>query len=106
MAIRELSKKISNKPSREELDNYIKFKPNNDEEIFQSLNNLRNCLDQKMNKSELSYYLNQKNNTQDCININQFNDLLNQFELFKNDIYNKLNKFENEVVIKDDKKCY
>ena len=102
MAIRELSKKISNKPSREELDNYIKFKPNNDEEIFQSLNNLRNCLDQKMNKSELSYYLNQKNNTQDCININQFNDLLNQFELFKNDIYNKLNKFENEVVIKDD----
>ena len=53
MAIRELSKKLSNKPSREELDNYIKFKPNNDEEIFQSINNLRNCLDQKMNKSEL-----------------------------------------------------
>ena len=39
MAIRDLSKKLSNKPSREEIDNYLKFKPNSDE-IFKALNNL------------------------------------------------------------------
>ena len=41
MAIRDLSKKLSNKPSRDELDNYLKFKPNSDE-IFKALNNLLN----------------------------------------------------------------
>ena len=52
IAIRDLSKKLSNKPSREELDNYLKFKSNNNDEIFQAINN--------------------------CVNINQFNDLIHQ----------------------------
>ena len=60
MAIRDLSKKLSNKPSRDELDNYLKFKPNSDE-IFKAINNLTQELDQKINKEELLEYLNQKN---------------------------------------------
>ena len=60
MAIRDLSKKLSNKPSREEIDNYLKFKPNSDE-IFKELNNLSQELEQKINKDELMKYLNQKN---------------------------------------------
>jgi len=71
-----LSKKLSNKPSREELDNYLKFKSNNNDEIFQAINN--------------------------CVNINQFNDLIHQFENLKNDIFLKLNKYENNLVTKDD----
>ena len=76
IAIRDLSKKLSNKPSREELDNYLKFKSNNNDEIFQAINN--------------------------CVNINQFNDLIHQFENLKNDIFLKLNKYENNLVTKDD----
>ena len=71
-----MSKKLSNKPSREELDNYLKFKSNNNDEIFQAINN--------------------------CVNINQFNDLIHQFENLKNDIFLKLNKYENNLVTKDD----
>ena len=37
-----------------------------------------------------------------CININQYNDLINQFENLKNDIFLKMNKFENNLVTKDD----
>ena len=69
IAIRDLSKKLSNKPSREELDNYLKFNSNDNENILQAINN--------------------------CININQYNDLINQFENLKNDIFLKMNKFEN-----------
>ena len=76
IAIRDLSKKLSNKPSREELDNYLKFKSNNNDEIFQAINN--------------------------CVNINQFNDLIHQFENLKNDIFLKINKYENNLVTKDD----
>ena len=76
IAIRELSKKLSNKPSREELDNYLKFKSNDNENILQEINN--------------------------CININQYNDLINQFENLKNDIFLKMNNFENNLVTKDD----
>ena len=71
-----MSKKLSNKPSREELDNYLKFKSNNNDDIFQAINN--------------------------CVNINQYNELINQFENLKNDIFLKLNKFENNLVTKDD----
>ncbi len=71
-----MSKKLSNKPSREELDNYLKFKSNNNDEIFQAINN--------------------------CVNINQFNDLIHQFENLKNDIFLKLSKYENNLVTKDD----
>ena len=74
IAIRDLSKKLSNKPSREELDNYLKFKSNNNDEIFQAINN--------------------------CVNINQFNDLIHQFENLKNDIFLKINKYENNLVTK------
>ena len=114
MAIRDLSKKLSNKPSREEIDNYLKFKPNSDE-IFQAINNLSheidnrptheeisNALEQKMNKNEYMLYLNQRDNPPENNCINQFNDLINRFEILKNEIFNKINKLENQVVLKDD----
>ena len=114
MAIRELSKKINNKLSREEIENELKFKINNDD-IFQAINNMsqeldnrptheeiNNALEGKMNKDEFMFYLNQKNNSNENININKFNDLLNAFENIKNEIFTKINKLENDVVNKDD----
>ena len=101
MAIRDLSKKLSNKPSRDELDNYLKFKPNSDE-IFKAINNLTQELDQKINKEELLEYLNQKNNCDENNNMNQYNSLINRFENLKNDIFNKINLIENNFVNKDD----
>ena len=114
MAIRELSKKINNKLSREEIENELKFKINNDD-IFQAINNIsqeldnrptheeiNNALEGKMNKDEFMFYLNQKNNSNENININKFNDLLNAFENIKNEIFTKINKLENVVVKKDD----
>ena len=113
MAIRELSKKINNKLSREEIEE-LKFKINNDD-IFQAINNIsqeldnrptheeiNNVLEGKMNKNEFMFYLNQKNNSNENININKFNDLLNAFENIKNEIFTKINKLENDVVKKDD----
>ena len=114
MAIRELSKKINNKLSREEIENELKFKINNDD-IFQAINNIsqeldnrptheeiNNALEGKMNKDEFMFYLNQKNNSNENININKFNDLLNAFENIKNEIFTKINKLENDVIKKDD----
>ena len=114
MAIRDLSKKISNKPSREEIDNYLKFKPNSDE-IFQAINNLSheldnrptheeisNALEQKINKNEIMFYLNQKDNSDENNYMNQYNELSQRFENLKNELLNKINKLENQVVIKDD----
>ena len=101
MAIRDLSKKLSNKPSRDELDNYLKFKPNSDE-IFKAINNLTQELDQKINKEELLEYLNQKNNCDENNNMNQYNSLINRFENLKNDLFNKINLIENNFVNKDD----
>ena len=101
LAIRDLSKKLSNKPSREEIDNYLKFKPNN-EEVFQAINDLGNSLEQKMYKNEFMNYLNQKNNIGENNYGNQYNELMDKFEKFKNDIFSKINKLENEVVKKDD----
>ena len=113
LAIRDLSKKLSNKPSREEIDNYLKFKPN-DDEILTAINNLSqelnnrptheeivNALDQKINKDELMFYLNQKNNSEE-INMNQYEDLINRLETLKNDIFTKINQLENDCVNKDD----
>ena len=101
LAIRDLSKKLSNKPSREEIDNYLKFKPNN-EDVFQAINDLGNSLEQKMDKNEFMNYLNQKNNIGENNCVNQYNELMDKFEKFKNDIFSKINKLENEVVKKDD----
>ena len=101
LAIRDLSKKLSNKPSREEIDNYLKFKPNN-EDVFQAINDLGNSLEQKMDKNEFMNYLNQKNNIGENNCGNQYNELMDKFEKFKNDIFSKINKLENEVVKKDD----
>ena len=113
LAIRDLSKKLSNKPSREEIDNYLKFKPN-DDEILTAINNLSqelnnrptheeivNALDQKINKDELMFYLNQKNNSEE-LNMNQYEDLINRLETLKNDIFTKINQLENDCVNKDD----
>ena len=113
LAIRDLSKKLSNKPSREEIDNYLKFKPN-DDEILTAINNLSqelnnrptheeivNALDQKINKDELMFYLNQKNNSEE-LNMNQYEDLINKLETLKNDIFTKINQLENDCVNKDD----
>jgi hypothetical protein len=101
LAIRDLSKKLSDKPSREEIDNYLKFKPNN-EDVFQAINDLGNSLEQKMDKNEFMNYLNQKNNIGENNYGNQYNELMDKFEKFKNDIFSKINKLENEVVKKDD----
>ena len=101
LAIRDLSKKLSNKPSREEIDNYLKFKPNN-EDVFQAINDLGNSLEQKMDKNEFMNYLNQKNNIGENNYGNQYNELMDKFEKFKNDIFSKIYKLENEVVKKDD----
>ena len=101
LAIRDLSKKLSNKPSREEIDNYLKFKPNN-EDVFQAINDLGNSLEQKMDKNEFMNYLNQKNNIGENNCGNQYNELMDKFEKFKNDIFSKIYKLENEVVKKDD----
>ena len=101
LAIRDLSKKLSNKPSREEIDNYLKFKPNN-EDVFQAINDLGNSLEQKMDKNEFMNYLNQKNNIGENNYGNQYNELMDKFEKFKSDIFSKINKLENEVVKKDD----
>ena len=101
LAIRDLSKKLSNKPSREEIDNYLKFKPNN-EDVFQAINDLGNSLEQKMDKNEFMNYLNQKNNIGENNCGNQYNELMDKFEKFKSDIFSKINKLENEVVKKDD----
>ena len=101
LAIRDLSKKLSNKPSREEIDNYLKFKPNN-EDVFQAINDLGNSLEQKMDKNEFMNYLNQKNNIGENNCVNQYNELMDKFEKFKSDIFSKINKLENEVVKKDD----
>ena len=101
LAIRDLSKKLSNKPSREEIDNYLKFKPNN-EDVFQAINDLGNSLEQKMDKNEFMNYLNQKNNIGENNCGNQYNELMDKFEKFKNDIFSKINKLEKEVVKKDD----
>ena len=101
LAIRDLSKKLSNKPSREEIDNYLKFKPNN-EDVFQAINDLGNSLEQKMDKNEFMNYLNQKNNIGENNCVNQYVELMDKFEKFKSDIFSKINKLENEVVKKDD----
>ena len=91
LAIRDLSKKLSNKPSREEIDNYLKFKPN-DDEILTAINNLSqelnnrptheeivNALDQKINKDELMFYLNQKNNSEELNITEEQRKKLNKF---------------------------
>ena len=116
MAIRDLSKKLSNKPSREEIDNYLKFKPNSDE-IFQAINNLSqeldnrptheeigNALDQKMNKDEFMFYLNQKNNLEEnnSNSQNQYADCINRIEKLKNEVFKKINNMENNCINKED----
>ena len=42
LAIRDLSKKLSNKPSREEIDNYLKFKPTNEDNEIKIDNDISN----------------------------------------------------------------
>ena len=124
IAIRELEKNLRGKPSREEIENSLNFKANN-EDIFQAINNLSQelfnrptneeiykVLDEKMNKNELIYYLNQKPNMEDInlllndkINIrdkNNYNDISHKFDLFKNDIINKMNNIDNNYVKKND----
>ena len=125
MAIRDLDKKIRTKPSREEIDNILNFKANNDD-IFQALNNLSQelldrpkneeiykILDEKINKNELIYYLNQKPNIEDINSLlndkvsmreykNNYNDLLKRFEMFKNEILNKINNMDNNYAKRND----
>ena len=55
-----------------------------------------------MDKNEFMNYLNQKNNIGENNYGNQYNELMDKFEKFKNDIFSKINKLENEVVKKDD----
>ncbi len=61
MAIRELSKKINNKLSREEIENELKFKINNDD-IFQAINNISQELDNRPTHEEINNALEGKMN--------------------------------------------
>ena len=124
IAIRELDKQLRGKPSREEIENSLNFKANNDD-IFQAINNLSQELfnrptneeilkniDEKISKNELMYYLNQKPNMEDInsllndkMNIrekNSYNDIAHKFDLFKNDIISKMMNMDNNYVKKND----
>ena len=124
IAIRELDKQLRGKPSREEIENSLSFKANNDD-IFQAINNLSQELfnrptneeilkniDEKISKNELMYYLNQKPNMEDInsllndkMNIrekNSYNDIAHKFDLFKNDIISKMMNMDNNYVKKND----
>ena len=124
IAIRELDKQLRGKPSREEIENSLNFKANNDD-IFQAINNLSQelfnrptneeilkSLDEKINKNELMYYLNQKPNMEDInsllndkMNIrekNSYNDITHKFDLFKNDIISKMMNMDSKYVEKND----
>ena len=121
LAIRELYKNLRNQPSREEIISSLNNKANN-EDVFQALNNLSTelfnrptneeifkSLDEKLNKNELIYHLNQKPNMADINSLinekismrenkNSFNDLLHKFDLFKNEILNKINIMDSNLV--------
>ena len=124
IAIRELDKQLRGKPSREEIENSLNFKANNDD-IFQAINNLSQELfnrptneeilkniDEKISENELMYYLNQKPNMEDInsllndkMNIrekNSYNDIAHKFDLFKNDIISKMMNMDNNYVKKND----
>ena len=116
---------MRSKPSREEINNSLNLKANNDD-IFQVINNLSQelinrptneeiykTINEKMNKNELIYYLNQKPNIEEINSLlnekislreykNNYNDLLNKFDLFKNEIFNKINNISNTFVKKND----
>ena len=124
IAIRELDKQLRGIPSREEIDNSLNFKANSDD-IFQAINNLSQelfnrptndeilkNLEDKISKNELMYYLNEKPNMEDInsllndkINIrekNCYNEVNHKFDLFKNDIINKMINIDNNYVKKND----
>ena len=111
IAIRDLDKKLRTKPSREEIENSLNFKANN-EDIFQAINNLSQelynrptneeiykALDEKINKDEILYYLNQKSNIEEVNSLindkiskienkNSYSDLMKKYDMFKNEISN------------------
>ena len=123
IALRDLDKKLRTKPSREEIENSLNSKANNDD-IFQAINNLSQelfnrptndeiykALDEKINKNELFYYLNQKSNIEEVNSLindkisnienkNNYSDLWHKFDLFKNEILNRINNLENNFVTK------
>ena len=123
IALRDLDKKLRTKPSREEIENSLNSKANNDD-IFQAINNLSQelfnrptndeiykALDEKINKNELFYYLNQKSNIEEVNSLinnkisnienkNNYSDLSNKFDLFKNEILSRINNLENNFVTK------
>ena len=123
IALRDLDKKLRTKPSREEIENSLNSKANNDD-IFQAINNLSQelfnrptndeiykALDEKINKNELFYYLNQKSNIEEVNSLindkisnienkNNYSDLWHKFDLFKNEILSRINNLENNFVTK------
>ena len=123
IALRDLDKKLRTKPSREEIENSLNSKANNDD-IFQAINNLSQelfnrptndeiykALDEKINKNELFYYLNQKLNIEEVNSLindkisnidnkNNCSDLSRKFDLFKNQILSRINNLENNFVTK------
>ena len=109
----------------EDISNTLNYKADKDD-VFQALNNfsqelaerpknedIYKILDDKINKDELAYYLNQKPNIEDINSLlndkvsmrenkNNYNDILKRFEMFKNEILNKINNIDNIYAKKND----
>ena len=109
----------------EDISNTLNYKADKDD-VFQALNNfsqelaerpknedIYKILDDKINKDELAYYLNQKPNIEDINSLlndkvsmrenkNNYNDILKRFEMFKTEILNKINNIDNIYAKKND----
>jgi hypothetical protein len=109
----------------EDISNTLNYKADKDD-VFQALNNfsqelaerpknedIYKILDDKINKDELAYYLNQKPNIEDINSLlndkvsmrenkNNYNDILKRFEMFRNEILNKINNIDNIYAKKND----
>ena len=111
IALRELEQKIRNKPSLDEINNSINIKTNNGN-IYQAIDKLSQELLNRPTHEEISRILSQKPNIGDVTSLindkmnnnnnmrfeNNYNNLSYKFELFKNDILNKMNDIDNNCV--------
>jgi len=111
IALRELEQKIRNKPSLDEINNSINIKASNDN-IYQAIDNLSQELLNRPTHEELSRILSQKPSIGDVTSLindkmnnnnnmrfeNNYNNLSYKFELFKNEILNKMNDIDNNCV--------
>ena len=111
IALRELEQKIRNKPSLDEINNSINIKTNNGN-IYQAIDNLSQELLNRPTHEEISRILSQKPSIGDVTSLindkmnnnnnmkfeNNYNNLSYKFDLFKNEILNKMNDIDNNCV--------